>query len=86
MEVGSLRGQGWAIPEKDKIKYVYFGVGSSEMRQTYGFQNGYHIIAIGVSNTACKDEFRQNIDLTAGVYFHFYNKHVIPNPTIRVTT
>ena len=22
---GALRGQGWAIPEKDKIRYVYVG-------------------------------------------------------------
>ena len=31
------------------------------------------IRAIGVSHTACKDEFRQIFDLTAGVYFNFYN-------------
>ena len=32
------------------------------------------IRAIGVSltDTACKDEFRRNLRLTAGVYFHFF--------------
>ena len=30
---------------------------------------------IGVSHTACKDEFRQIFDLTAGVYFSFYNNN-----------
>ena len=29
--------------------------------------------AIGVSHTACKDEFDEIFDLTAGVYFNFYN-------------
>ena len=27
--------------------------------------------AIGVSHIVCKDEFRQNLDLTSGVYFAF---------------
>ena len=30
------------------------------------------IRAIGVSHTACKDEFRQIFDLTAGVYYNLY--------------
>ena len=30
------------------------------------------ITAIGVSQTACEDEFRQNFDLTAGVYLYFF--------------
>ena len=34
--------------------------------------------AIGVSHTACKDEFRREIfDLTAGVYFNFLYSGVI---------
>ena len=34
------------------------------------------IRAIGVSHTACKDEFRRKVfDLTAGVYFYFYNMY-----------
>ena len=31
------------------------------------------IRAIGVSHTACKDEFDKICDLTAGVYFDFYS-------------
>ena len=34
------------------------------------------IRAIGVSHTACKDEFRQIFDLTAGVHFHFCNIYI----------
>ena len=30
------------------------------------------IRAIGVSHTACKDDFRKIFDLTAAVYFYFY--------------
>ena len=34
------------------------------------------IRAIGVSHTACTDDFRRrNLDLTAGVYFYFIIKH-----------
>ena len=35
--------------------------------------------AIGVSHTACKDEFRQNLlSHTAGVYSYFYNIFIYP--------
>ena len=46
-----------------------------EKRKTNLDEDTQRVIrAIGVSHTACQDEFRQNIfDLTALVYLHFSN-------------